>query len=305
MVDLLMSGWRRAAVVALVAVAATSARAENDPVLIRHGDVAITRSEFRQFVEMAVPEEARPVLWADEEKVRMVLADMFLVRELAAEAKRKKLDEKPEVAFRLDHQERNTLAQVLLQNEMDTAKVPDLEPAAREYYIVHKQELAEPEKVSAAHILIATDKRDDAEARKLIEQVHAEAVAGKTPFAELAQKYSDDPGSKGNGGELGFFQRGQMVKPFEDAAFAMKKSGEISEPVKTPFGYHIIRFGERQEARVPTFEQVKARLMQQELDKFKSGVKTRKVESVRSLPGIEVDQQAVSALVVKSSGGKR
>lgn len=88
--------------------------------------------------------------------------------------------------------------------------------------------------VKAKHILVSSEE----EAKKILEDI----TAGKVSFEEAAKKYSQCP-SKENGGDLGFFSRGMMVKPFEDAAFAMKK-GEVSAPVKTDFGWHLIKVEE-------------------------------------------------------------
>lgn len=111
------------------------------------------------------------------------------------------------------------------------------------YYRRHLDQFEIPEQVKAAHILIKVGPKASAEQRaarrKLAEKVLAEARAGKD-FADLARKYSDDPGSAAKGGELGYFQRGTMVKPFEQAAFSLKP-GEISGIVETPFGFHIIK----------------------------------------------------------------
>jgi len=110
---------------------------------------------------------------------------------------------------------------------------------------VLKNKLAEtvPLQVRASHILIAlSDKAGDeeiAQAQKKAEDVLAQ-VKKNGNFAELAKKYSDDPGSRDVGGDLGWFGRGEMVKEFEDAAFALKK-GEISNLVRTQYGFHIIR----------------------------------------------------------------
>ena len=79
-------------------------------------------------------------------------------------------------------------------------------------------------------------------------------IVGGADFAALADQESDDTGSKGKGGELDFFRRGQMVPPFEEAAFAMK-AGDLSEPVKSAFGYHLIKVEARKE---PTFDEAKA-----------------------------------------------
>lgn len=94
-------------------------------------------------------------------------------------------------------------------------------------------------RVRARHILIRADESNDAEAREKIADI-LEQLEGGADFAELAKQYSEDPGSAVRGGELGTFGRGRMVKPFEEAAFALEE-GEVSGGVKTDFGYHIIR----------------------------------------------------------------
>lgn len=94
---------------------------------------------------------------------------------------------------------------------------------------------------------LLTDTAADAEAKKKVEDIYNQAKTGEVSFAELAEKYSQDPGSAAKGGELGSFPKGQMVQEFEDAAFGLE-IGEISEPVRTDFGYHIIRVTNRDDA---------------------------------------------------------
>lgn len=105
-----------------------------------------------------------------------------------------------------------------------------------------------PDAVAAQHILIAYRgakgapkdvKRSKPDAKKLAEELTAKARGG-ADFSALAQQYSDDPGSKERMGSLGKFKRDAMVKPFSDAAFALKV-GEVSDPVETPFGFHVIK----------------------------------------------------------------
>lgn len=117
----------------------------------------------------------------------------------------------------------------------------------RSYYEAHKSEFATSDRVHAAHILVksASDAKpaDDAAARKKAEDLAARAKKGED-FAELARKYSEDPGSKDKGGDLSTFGRGMMTKPFEEAAFSMAP-GEIRGPIKSSFGYHIIKLLEK------------------------------------------------------------
>jgi peptidyl-prolyl cis-trans isomerase D len=119
-----------------------------------------------------------------------------------------------------------------------------------------------PEQVRARHILLRVEP-GASEARIEERRQQAEAIrarlAGGEDFARLAEELSEDPGSKPNGGDLGFFRRGQMVKPFEDAAFALAP-GELSAVVRSDFGFHLLRVEERKAAQLRTFEQAKAEL---------------------------------------------
>jgi len=144
------------------------------------------------------------------------------------------------------------------------------ESELEKYYRRHLDRYDIPEQVQAAHILIrlAQDAGDTLrqQKRELAEKVLAEVRAGKD-FATLARKYSDDPGSAAQGGELGYFQRGVMVGPFEEAAFALQP-GEVSEIVETPFGFHIIKCEGRIEARIKPLAEV--------AEEVKAGLKTEK-----------------------------
>jgi len=124
-------------------------------------------------------------------------------------------------------------------------------------YDKNKDRYNEPEKRHGRHILIPIGK-DDAAARKQAEDVLAQAKAGKD-FAALAKQYSQDPGSADKGGDLGWSERTQFVGPFADALFSMNV-GELRGPVKTQFGYHIIRLDEIQAGKTKAFESVRSEI---------------------------------------------
>ena len=136
--------------------------------------------------------------------------------------------------------------------------VPVTEEGLRQYYEqVAPERFQDPERRRARHILIESGS-DDAAAKKKADDVYAQAKAGGD-FAKLAAQYSDDPGSKGQGGELGWSTRESFVKPFADALFAMQ-AGEVRGPVKTQFGYHVIQLEEVQAAHQRSFDEVRAEL---------------------------------------------
>ncbi len=145
-----------------------------------------------------------------------------------------------------------------------------------------------PEKRHARHILVTG--KDDATALALAQQVWPQAKGGKD-FGELAKQYSQDPGSAHNGGDLGWSERGAFVAPFADALFSMKV-GEIRGPVKTQFGYHIIRLDEVQAGKGKTFEEARADLEAQlrrdrATDRF--GEIQEQLQSKLAEPGADLD----------------
>jgi peptidyl-prolyl cis-trans isomerase D len=151
---------------------------------------------------------------------------------------------------------------------LDTAKVEAGTSVSHEelqtYYDQHREDYRMPEQVSVSHILIKTplpgpdgkvDPKGVEEARKKAEDVLKQVKAGGN-FAELAKKYSEDPGSGKNGGSLGFIGRGRTVPEFEKAAFSLPK-GSISDLVQSSYGFHIIRVDDKQAAHVKTLDEVK------------------------------------------------
>jgi peptidyl-prolyl cis-trans isomerase D len=123
------------------------------------------------------------------------------------------------------------------------------------YYSENKEQFTEPEKIHARHVLISTQKRSEAEARQRAEVVRARLKAGED-FARVAQEYSDDPGTREKGGDLGWFERGRMVPEFEQAAFSLAV-GQVSEPVQTAYGFHIIQVLEKRPPRVRPLHEVR------------------------------------------------
>ncbi len=186
--------------------------------------------------------------------------------------------------------------QSLLDREvMNQVEVSDRE--SKEYYDKNPDLFKQPEKVHASHILIKVDpeggEAKKAEALKEIKKIQRELKEGKN-FAELAKKYSECP-SSADGGNLGAFARGQMVKPFEDTAFSLKE-GEISDIVETRFGYHLIQAGDRIPETMSKYDDIKDKLAQY-LKRMKSeaeaekyiGRLREKVQIERVLPAAETE----------------
>jgi parvulin-like peptidyl-prolyl isomerase len=157
-------------------------------------------------------------------------------------------------------QVRDQLMVIKLIDEEVKAKVsPPTDTEIEEFYKQNESQMVEPEQVRVRHILIKVDeKTNKEEALKKIKEILKEAKKGKTSFAELAKKYSEDV-SASRGGDIGFFTRGQMVKKFEEAAFALDV-GEISDVVETEYGYHIIQCLEKKAQEKKSLEEIKDNL---------------------------------------------
>jgi peptidyl-prolyl cis-trans isomerase C len=210
-----------------------------DPVVVTMGADKITQSEFEQIVA-TLPEQARTQAKTPEGR-RKLAEQLVELKILSREAKARKLDQTPDVKTRLTIQEDQVLASALFQS-LGTAD----EAAIHAYYDAHK---AEMDQIHARHILIrfqgsAVPQRlgqkdlTDAEALQKAKDLRAKILAG-AKFTEVAQAESDDVGSGANGGDLDTFGHGAMVPEFEKAAFALPV-GEVSEPVRSSFGYHLI-----------------------------------------------------------------
>lgn len=159
--------------------------------------------------------------------------------------------------------EEATVEYVVLDMAAVEADISVSEDDLRTYYKENLDRLAGKEERRASHILINAPKSEPAAEREQAKQKADEilAMARKDPadFANLAKKYSQDPGSAAQGGDLGFFTRDAMVKPFEEAAFSLKK-GDISDVVETDFGYHIIKLTDIKTPKAPTFDEVHPKL---------------------------------------------
>ena len=177
--------------------------------------------------------------------------------------------------------------------ELDAAHMPEVKPAdeatLRKLYEDQKARFVEPEQRLASHILISAG--DDAAAQKAAEEkakhLADEARAANADFAALAKANSEDPGSKDAGGDLGWVEKGVMTKSFEDALFAAK-AGDVIGPVKTEFGWHVIKLREVKGGEGRSFEQVRDQLAAEQLkndtDKQYSDLAGRLVDEVNKNP---------------------
>jgi len=273
---LLVAAGCIAIAVPIIAQTVPTSKPAVDPnkVVLTVGDQKMTAKDFDDFVS-DLPPQYQQMAQAPAAKRRLAdeLVNYML---MAGEAKKRGLDQSPKFQRQMKIAKDQILAATLaadLQSHMD-------ESAVKKYFEDHKTEY---ENVKARHILIRSagspipldkDKKEltDEQAKAKAEEIRTRITKGEE-FGPLAKAESDDKASGMQGGELGNFGHGQMVKPFEEAAFSLKP-GDLSQPIKTPFGYHIIQV---QEKNTPTYAQMKdeisAKLGPDNMDKMLSQLK--------------------------------
>jgi peptidyl-prolyl cis-trans isomerase C len=233
-----------ASVLAIALFASLPLRAEDaNPVLAKVNGAEIRQSDVALAEEELGPSLAQMDPATKKENVLAFLIDMKIVAKAAED---KKIEDRPDFKSRLAFARNRLLMDSLLASE---GKAATTDEAMKKVYDEAAKQISGEQEVHARHILVETE--DEAKA------IEAELKKG-ADFAELAKSKSKDPGAA-DGGDLGFFTKDQMVPEFSAVAFALEP-GKISDPVKSQFGWHIIKVEEKRNRKAPDFEQVKPQI---------------------------------------------
>lgn len=211
-------------------------------VLANVNGVEITERELDETIKR-FPKERQGYLKTEQGK-KQLLDEIISFELIYNYAKDSGIENEEEYIAQLERAKKEILTQTAVAKIMREVKVTDEE--VESYYAANKHMFNNPEMVNAKHILVESEEK--------AQQVIAEIKNGKA-FEEAAEEFSSCP-SKAQGGNLGNFGRGQMVPEFEEAAFNLQ-IGELSKPVKTQFGYHIIKVEEKIESSIKAFDEVK------------------------------------------------
>jgi len=274
-----------------------------DEVLAENALVKLTRADYETDLQR-VPAKMRAEFAANPTRLTMFLNTLLIDKTLARQARDAGLDRDPEISRRLALELDRALAKAMVEKiERDAAaefdaRGSDFLAKAREVYALNKEKYRTSEQVNASHILFDTTKRDDAAALALAKEARARLAAG-ADFAKVAAEVSDDPTAKENGGALGWFAPGTMDPAFTKAAFALKNAGELSEPVKSSFGWHVIRLDGRRPAREVPFERAQKQIMADLKTRYINDAREGKLTAISHDPAMKVNQAAVDSLLVK------
>jgi peptidyl-prolyl cis-trans isomerase C len=228
---------------AIALFASLPLRADDNPVLAKVNGAEIRQSDVTLAEEELGPSLAQMDPATKKENVLAFLIDMKIVAKAAED---KKIEDRPDFKARLAFTRNRLLMDNLLAVE---GKAATTDEAMKKVYDEAAKQIEGEQEVHARHILVETE--DEAKA------IEAELKKG-ADFAELAKKKSKDPGAA-DGGDLGFFTKDQMVPEFSTVAFTLEP-GKISDPVKSQFGWHVIKVEEKRSRKAPDFDQVKAQI---------------------------------------------
>jgi peptidyl-prolyl cis-trans isomerase C len=248
----LLSTAALAALLAFVPVVHKDAFAEEkktaekeDYIILRVNNEAVSRSRVLNIWHNLFPDGKAPDFDSFDDKVRMNVLRGIVSEQLVFEAAKKSgIENSPEMAEKLSKLKEKLIMQAFLEKKAD-AKVSDKE--IRKIYDEQVAKLKGKDEIKARHILVDSDEK----AKDVIDRIEDGAK-----FEEIAQKESLDKASGARGGDLGWFTEDRMVQDFSKAAFKLSK-GDLSKPVKTSFGWHIIEVEDRRPVKAPAFEDVK------------------------------------------------
>ncbi len=233
-----------AAFILAASVALPAGAAEDDQVVATVDGEKVFLIEVKE-AQKTLPEQYQKVPF---EMIYPALVDSIVDTKLASNnARRRNLDQNPEFKKRLRRIEDQLLQRVVLTQEMEAGITDE---ALEKRYTALVKSFADKEEVRARHILVKTEK----EAKDIIEK-----LKGDADFAALAKEKSTGPSGSG-GGDLGFFAKGQMVPEFDKVVFDLKPGELYGDPVKTQFGWHVIKVEERRKKKAPPYEEAKEQL---------------------------------------------
>lgn len=264
--------------VAPQASTAPASTANGTTVLARGpGGVVVTVNDVFSELQRA-PEATRANVMSKPDSVQQMASNLLVRRVLAKEAERDGLTKDPVVAANVAISTDRVLSDARLA-KMDAQNAPTeaaLDAYARNLYAANSAKFERPAQSRARHILLANTGADALQkAKDLIAQLRAGAS-----FEDMAKANSIDTSNASKGGDLGFFGAGQMVRPFEDAVNKLAKPGDVSEPVETQFGYHIVRLEERREKGRAPYEEVRSQLMDEARAAILNESRVTKVQSM-------------------------
>jgi peptidyl-prolyl cis-trans isomerase C len=275
----------------LLAMFACSKKQEGKIVASIDGE-NITLQEFNAELDK-IPMNMK-MLVASQSGKKDFLDRLIVKKLLLREAKKDKIEKEREFQDRLNDIREQLIIESLLKKKV-TTELQFKDEELQKYYEAHKEEFKKDREIQTRQIVVKTEQE--------AKEIQARIARGED-FAQLAKQYSIDPSAKTTGGDIGYHSKGTLIPEFEEAAFKLTKVGQVTPPVKTQLGYHLIKLeGERTGAYVP-FPEVKEFIRQKMAQEKQTEVLKKYIDDLKKNAKIVVNEEAIKDEVKKETPAK-
>lgn len=282
-----------------VAAAVPALGTSTEPLAIQ-GDVTLTQGEIDAAFSR-IPAERRQMFIRSGEQVDQLIRSLLQNKVLAAEARKAGFDQEPLVRGRLAQVSERELVDAWIERVMEQAPDADYEALAYESYLANPEAWMTVEMVDVSHLLVSSDNKSEEKALELAQSLRSRLEENPGEFEALVAEYSEDPAKYQNKGRFPAMTRGQMVEAFEQAAFALTEEGQISQPIQTDYGYHIIRLNRKMPPQLRPFEDVREAAVTQAREAHLAQYRKNYLLQQLDAP-IEIPEGAVEAMVKRYFG---
>lgn len=278
--------------VGVTAFSAPTCVAQPSAAVLKSKNIEITEAMLDGALEI-VPAEDRAGIAAAPKRIAEMLKGMLITKTLVKEAQESGLANSTQIMAEIAAARESIIAKAWLKEFEKQIVPPKYENTAREQYITQAEKYTVPADLDTSHILFKTQCRTEAEALRLAIQVQEKIASGKS-FEEAAIEFSEDNSVKKNNGNLGTLPENALAKKYSEAA-KMLKVGEISKPIISEFGVHLIKLNKIAHARKITFDEAKAGIIAELEFKYKATQRSKKLAEIEFDPSVELN----SALLLK------
>lgn len=243
------------------ATAGAAGNNDSDTLVVSQGTARVTLGDVDAYVHR-IPETDRSGFMNKPDRIETMLRNMLLDKQLASEARKLDIDKDPIVQQQIALAVDNALSRARVDRLRESLKAPDFTEQAREEYQANKQKYTTPKRYDVKHILFALKygspemSRTPEEAEALAKETAEKLKRDPSQFDSLVESLSDDQSKKDNHGLIENATSENFVKPFAEAAAKLRNAGEISPPVKTPYGYHLLKLVKIEPAQQQPFDRV-------------------------------------------------
>ncbi len=260
----------------------------NSPVILKSKNIEITEAMLEEALE-AIPLENRAGITTVPKRMAEMLKGMLLNKTLVKEARESGLDKSPQVTAEIAAASEAIIAKARLNEFEKQIVVPKYENSAREQYITQAEKYTIASDIDTSHILFKTQCRSEAEALRLATELRSKIEGGKS-FEEAAIELSEDNSVKKNKGNLGTLPANSLAKSYSAAAQTLK-IGEISKPIISEFGVHLIRLNKIAPGRKLSFDEAKGSIIAEMEMKFKSTQRSKKLTEIEFDPSVTLNDE--------------